>query len=681
MNRASEQQLERGQRAHQQGRWEEAILAYRQALALDPLAPKPSIFLASALMESGHPLEALPLLQAACSRHRHNAPLLAHLAQAYFATAQYDAALDAFKKVLRIDPANPHYQLGLANSMALKGQSSEAQRLLEKLVTHHPGFALAWFNLGNVRRDLGVFELAAKAFEQCLKITPQSLEARNGLGCVLHQEVKLKEAEKQFRLCLNAEPRFLLARQNLVSVLMDLGEPSKAQEELQICIQLDPLQAHHYLLLADTFNSQGRLFEALQAFQSALRFEPENESAKIGLAFHQCAIGQTAIGFQSLGQLLQEKTAASSLLQQLRQQLSTLFLAHGFLAEGWAHYRHRQAYLDRLVQYPNLPLEQTLALDLTDQRVCVLSEQGLGDELFFLRQLPALKQRGATIMYRSSVALLTLLQRVSDIDCLLPPDAPLPAYDHLIMAGDLPHALSPYQEVHLNTDLPILPIAAPTESPTQEPSHESIRSDDFPWTSLCYSPLPAPSLRVKPLEAQTNNILNLLSHLGPPPYLGLTWRGGTPPAEQGAGGWLLFKSMPLTLLAPALRDYPGTLISLQRKPTPDEIQVLSALTGRTVHDFTHFNNDLEAMLALLALLDDYVGVSNTNMHLRAMVGRPARVLIPAPAEWRWMYCEGTSPWFPHFTPYRQNLQGDWDEALACLKNDLGPLNSSSLETN
>ena len=67
------------------------------------------------------------------------------------------------------------------------------------------------------------------------------------------------------------------------------------------------------------------------------------------------------------------------------------------------------------------------------------------------------------------------------------------------------------------------------------------------------------------------------------------------------------------------------------------------------------------MLALLALLDDYVGVSNTNMHLRAGVGKPARVLVPSPPDWRWMMNHArTSPWFPGFSIYRQSLRGDWD---------------------
>lgn len=58
------------------------------------------------------------------------------------------------------------------------------------------------------------------------------------------------------------------------------------------------------------------------------------------------------------------------------------------------------------------------------------------------------------------------------------------------------------------------------------------------------------------------------------------------------------------------------------------------------------------------------------MHLRAGVGKTARVLVPWPVEWRWMAAGDASPWFPGFAVYRQGTDGDWDAALDRLKNDL-----------
>jgi hypothetical protein len=78
------------------------------------------------------------------------------------------------------------------------------------------------------------------------------------------------------------------------------------------------------------------------------------------------------------------------------------------------------------------------------------------------------------------------------------------------------------------------------------------------------------------------------------------------------------------------------------------------------------NDDLEDALALLDVLDDYVGVSNTNTHLRAALGKTAQVLVPFPPEWRWGTAGDESPWFPGFRVLRQTPQRTWDAALAGL---------------
>jgi hypothetical protein len=76
------------------------------------------------------------------------------------------------------------------------------------------------------------------------------------------------------------------------------------------------------------------------------------------------------------------------------------------------------------------------------------------------------------------------------------------------------------------------------------------------------------------------------------------------------------------------------------------------------------------MLALMSVADDYVGVSNTNVHLRAGAGRTARVLVPWPPEWRWTRDLPRSPWFPDFPLYRASKEGGWSEALARLASEL-----------
>jgi hypothetical protein len=137
----------------------------------------------------------------------------------------------------------------------------------------------------------------------------------------------------------------------------------------------------------------------------------------------------------------------------------------------------------------------------------------------------------------------------------------------------------------------------------------------------------------------------------------------------------LYKEIDIAVLAQAVGEPPGTLLALQRLLAPGEIATLSRAAGRKVHDLSGLNERLEDMAAVLSLIEEYVGVSNTNMHIRAGVGKAARVLVPYPPEYRWVHSGQTSPWFPGFRVYRQPASLDWTQALHELASDLARLSA------
>ena len=158
---------------------------------------------------------------------------------------------------------------------------------------------------------------------------------------------------------------------------------------------------------------------------------------------------------------------------------------------------------------------------------------------------------------------------------------------------------------------------------------------------------------------------SLLSDLGPPPYIGITWRGGQKVKN------LLFKSIPIDELLNALENINATFVNLQRQPSKDELfQLKQHPRFFNMADLSQFNDDLEKMLCLLFLLDDYIAVSNTNMHLRIATGKTAKVIVPHPPEWRWMLTENHSPWFTGFGIFRQTIDGSWKTALNQLTEQL-----------
>jgi len=129
--------------------------------------------------------------------------------------------------------------------------------------------------------------------------------------------------------------------------------------------------------------------------------------------------------------------------------------------------------------------------------------------------------------------------------------------------------------------------------------------------------------------------------------------------------------VPPKALGAAVRGWRGTALLLQRGARPEDAADFAAGFAAPFHDLSALGEDLRALLATLSLVDEYVSVSNTNIHLLAGTGGRARVLVPFPPEWRWMRREDRSPWFPDFPVYRQPVARDWSAPLAALRKDLG----------
>ena len=406
-------------------------------------------------------------------------------------------------------------------------------------------------------------------------------------------------------------------------------------------------------MLASAQNHQGRINAQLATLRAAAVRAPQHAGVIKACAGALFDSGQFAEAVRMIA-----RAQALEPDEKTKQDiLAGALLAYGYVEAGWLCYQQRPAREIFRTKNPQAALSNTLPDDLNGAQVFVQREQGLGDELFFLRYAPLLAGRGARITYRAGTKLRTLLERAPCLGTVLPEHAPLPAADVVLLVGDLPRVLTPAQIAQ--RQLAAACALEPGQSPGFPANGHPRDRDRYP-----------PSLVLAPLPERIAEIRQRLAAAGPAPYLGVTWRAGVPPREQGAGGWTLYKAAAIASFAQSIRVFPGTLLALQRAPLPGEVAAFAQAASKPVYDFSDLNDDLEGMLALLALIEEYAGVSNTNMHLRAAAGKTARVQVPAPAEWRWMAAGAASPWFPGFGLYRQNNDADWTPAWSELKRAL-----------
>jgi tetratricopeptide (TPR) repeat protein len=411
----------------------------------------------------------------------------------------------------------------------------------------------------------------------------------------------------------------------------EAGELALAQAAFKKALKVKPAWADALVNLGKVLEKLEDLPAAAQAYERALAIAPSFPKLAVTLArvYRQAGsaakarslLEKSAVEGQDLALALAEcdfeLDGEAAALERLRAavrahpdwSLARGALAHLLLATGnW-----REGWrLYRPAKVEHSPPDISSGKDML-----LRGEQGIGDVLFFLRFAPALRARGVRIALACEKKLHSIL-------------APGPVLEEI-----------------------------------REDAGEGVRIGDLPLLLEAEDTPPA-----WPLEAREKAQLD---SFGPAPYLGVTWRAGTDLGrrrEIGQDPSPLMKAIAPGLLGAALRGWPGTALLLQRGARPGDAAEFSAAFRGRVYDLSALGDDLPRLLAVLAALDEYVGVSNANMHFLAGLGKTARVLVPYPGEWRWMRRPGRSPWFPAFELYRQPRDRDWAPALEKLRSDL-----------
>ena len=499
------------------------------------------------------------------------------------------------------------------------GRADRALAIARGAAAAHPAAARARLAEGIALRMLSRLDEAATALERAAELDGADHAVAYETGVVRQLRGDLDGALAQFDRARELNPAFFAAHFSAGSLHLDRRDWTGAVERFREAVRLQPRQGDALRLLARALVSAGRHAEAEELFVHALARDPHDFNVLRTFGQYAASRGN----FKRAGTLFAEALRARPEDEALPIFIAQVELLLGHWSTAWEAYRHRE---------PRRQLERAMAglggsyrlptpAQLAGSEVCLIAEQGYGDVLFFLRWAPLVAEAGATLRFLGQKGIHSLVARTGL-----------------------------FESVHEFGD------------PTAPGRAMPLLIGDLPAVFAQRDPLSVPSLRIAPRPERLTHWRHLLGQAGKRPWIGVTWRAGLGPDTQPHG---LYKAIPSDLLLTRLGPHAGTVVALQRAPMPGEIEAASHLLDRPLHDFSRMNDDLEDAIALVALLDRHVGVSNTNMHLAAAAGATADVLVPFPPEWRWRL-DGDSPWFPGFRVHRQTIDGDWGPALASL---------------
>lgn len=501
---------------------------------------------------------------------------------AYLRACQPGMAVPYLQKaVSRVDNIS-EWQTNLGFALSRSGKAAEAAAAFKRVVALEPDNPGALSNLSGSMLRLKHFEEAAAAAERALAIDGEHADSLCNLSAALVGLERFEAAEAAARKALQLKPDDPDILCNLGGALYRLARFEEAAKELTRAVCLSPGSPNTYVNLVGALTAARRIHESLEWCERAIALHPDEP--------------------------------------RLRYNRALAKLVSGDLAGGWPEYEWRWKSGQSERQFAE-PLWD--GADPRRRTVLLHAEQGLGDTIQFVRYVPLVAARGATVILEAPVKLMRLLSG-------------LPGVHKMIACGD---ELPPFD---MQCPLLSLPLACGTtlESiPNQVPY---LHADDE-------------------LRSKWKTRLNSGGRL----KVGLAWAGS--PTHRNDHN----RSIPFDRLLPLL-DVPGTAFySLQVGPAVQDLERLG-VSGR-VRDLSP---DFAETAAVLAELDLLITVDTSIAHLAGALGVRTWLLLAYASDWRWLLDREDSPWYPSMRLFRQSEPKDWPGVAGRVAEELRILAAS-----
>jgi len=264
---------------HELGRFDEAVLAYDQALALEPGIAEIHFNRGVSLRAVGRIEEAVASFDRALLLRPDLAEAASNHGAALLALKRFEAALASCDKALAL---RPDYAEALHNrGVALQelGRLDEALASYDRALALSPRFAEALSYRGRVLHDLARAEEALASFDAALALRPGDVDALDGRGSVLQALRRPDEAIACYEQAARLAPDNVDVLNNLGCALQQLRRYDNAVSCYDKALALRPTFAAVLRNRGVALRQLKRPSEALASFERAIALEPDHFEA------------------------------------------------------------------------------------------------------------------------------------------------------------------------------------------------------------------------------------------------------------------------------------------------------------------------------------------------------------------------------------------------------------------
>jgi tetratricopeptide (TPR) repeat protein len=405
-----------------------------------------------------------------------------------------------------------------------------------------------------------------------------------------------------------------LALQGIVAAMA--GDPENGVVLLRRAIQLRPGNSTWYAHLSSLCRATYRMEEALAAGQESIRLDSNNPEHLVNLSLIFVDVDDRDRAMACLLRALGLKHDHADGHLAMAQNL----LAMGDFDPGWMEYEWRNLTEAGKATMPAMTSAPWNGMKIPTGRLLLVGDQGYGDTIQFARYIPMAAERCQELILGCSAEMEPLLAGIPGVSQYCHRWTDVPGHAAHCRLSSLPYLF------HTRLDT----------IPGQIPYLKADPARIAYWRDRLAATLPTGVKRI-----------------------GLAWTGRpTHPNDMR-------RSLQLHQLGMLAGAGPAVFVSLQKPMPSRDMETMHRFAGMA--DLSEELTDFGETAALIENLDLVITVDTSMGHLAGALGKPAWILIPKAADWRWMLDRDDSPWYPSVRIFRQQIAGAWDEPMNKLR--------------
>jgi tetratricopeptide (TPR) repeat protein len=225
-------------------------------------------------VENGRYNDAIKAYREAISRRKNYGEAWLQLGLAYMMSGRYAQAMNALHRAADLLPNEAEPLKILSLVYVLAGDYSQASHALQRAILAKPDDADTWLELGDLYLEWESYHKAIESYKQVLDLDTENAQARVGLGDAFKALGKFEDTVAWYRSVTRAKPQNSddwVVVGNAYSALYEHESAERAYEE---AVRLKPDNAEAWYRLGLAYAKQDRKASVIEVYRELEKLDP-----------------------------------------------------------------------------------------------------------------------------------------------------------------------------------------------------------------------------------------------------------------------------------------------------------------------------------------------------------------------------------------------------------------------